>query len=307
MNKWDYYSVRKVKEIVNRRVFHKSIVNYAGKKLIAAEKANEMIGGMIQSGKPFVVSRFGSTELSVILSREAHKYHRYYRNNDDNLCALSGFFPNDEHLINRFCELILSEISQIDLLGVWFSSLEEYIIGEYMQDTRLTYLVAVEPYVYKHPWSKMLEGKKVLVVHPFEASIISQYSRREKLFKNPNILPQFELKTVKAVQTIAGEKDERFATWFDALDHMRNEISKIDFDIAIIGCGAYGMPLALEVKKMGKQAVHMGGATQLLFGIKGARWDNNLGIAGMYNEYWIRPGKDEQCKDSSIVEGGCYW
>lgn len=307
MNKWDYYSLRKMKEIVLRRVFHKSIVNYAGRKIIAAESANELIGEMIRSDKPFAVSRFGSTELSVLLSREVCKYHRLYRNNDKNLCMLSGFFPDDKHLIDQFCEMMLHEIAQIDLLGVWFSSLEEYIVGEYMHDTKLTYLTAVEPYIYKNPWSKMLEGKKVLVVHPFEESILKQYFRREKLFKDSNVLPQFELKTLKAVQTIAGEKDERFATWFDALGYMKDEIKKIDFDIAIIGCGAYGMPLTIEIKKMGRKAVHMGGATQILFGIKGARWDENPTISGMYNEYWIRPGKNEQCKDSSAVEGGCYW
>lgn len=307
MNKWDYYSLRKVREIVNRRVFHKDIVDYAGRKIMPSEKANGMIGEMIRSGRPFVVSRFGSTELSVILNREAHKYHRYCKKNDNNLCTLSGFFPNDESMIDQFCKLILREVSQIDLLGVWFTSLEEYMIGEYMPDTDLTYLAAIEPYIYKDPWSKMLEDKNVLVVHPFEHSILRQYSRRERLFENSDILPQFKLRTIKAVQTIAGEKDGRFATWFDALHYMEEEIRKIDFDIAIIGCGAYGMPLALEVKKMGKQAVHLGGATQLLFGIKGARWDNNPGISGLYNEYWIRPDEKEQCKNGSVVEGGCYW
>ena len=45
------------------------------------------------------------------------------------------------------------------------------------------------------------------------------------------------------------------------------------FDVAIIGCGAYGMPLAAMLKQAGKQAIHLGGATQLLFGIKGKRWE----------------------------------
>ena len=62
-------------------------------------------------------------------------------------------------------------------------------------------------------------------------------------------MPEFELKTLKAVQTIAGEKDERFSTWFEALEYMFEETMKIDFDIAIIGCGAYGMPLAAKLKK----------------------------------------------------------
>jgi ketopantoate reductase len=86
---------------------------------------------------------------------------------------------------------------------------------------------------------------------------------------------------------------------------MENEISKIDFDIAIIGCGAYGLPLAAHVKRMGKKVVHMGGATQLLFGIKGKRWeDSNFKFI---NKYWVRPLEEEKPKDHKKVEDSCYW
>lgn len=67
------------------------------------------------------------------------------------------------------------------------------------------------------------------------------------------MLPQFELDTIKSVQTIAGERDDRFNTWFDALDYMKGEICKRDFDIALIGCGAYGFPLGAFVKSIGKK------------------------------------------------------
>lgn len=307
MNKWDYYSVKKIMELYHRRIRHKSVTRYAGRSVLSPQDGNEMIRQMLQSDQPFVASRFGSTELSVVLRREAHRNHRFYRNNDKNLCLLSGFFPEDEGLMDQFAKMMIDIVGEIDLLGVWFSSLEEYIVGEYMQSTALTHLTAVEPYAYARPWSRELKGKKVLVVHPFELSVRKQYTRRDKLFENPEILPQFELKTFKAVQTIAGEKDDRFQTWFDALKYMKDSIREIDFDVAIIGCGAYGMPLAIEVKKMGKQAVHMGGATQILFGIKGARWDENDSISCMYNEYWIRPDENEKCRNSKIVEGGCYW
>ena len=85
---------------------------------------------------------------------------------------------------------------------------------------------------------------------------------------------------------------------------------KIDFDIAILGCGAYGMPLAVKLKRAGKQAVHLGGATQLLFGIKGTRWEAKnypTNIAKLFNEYWVRPSASEKVKGREKVEGGCYW
>lgn len=307
MNKWDYYCLKRIQGVLIRRVLHRPIIKYANRNAMTAQEGNTYIGEMISKGMPFVASRFGSTELSVILRREAHKNHRFYKNNDANLCALSGFFPNDEKLMDQFASEMLNVVGEIDLLGTWYSSLEEYIVAEYMPKTKLTHLVALEPYAYVDPWSKQLEHKKILVIHPFEESIIQQYARREKIYRNPDILPEFELQTIKAVQTIAGARDDRFTTWFDALEYMKQEIYKRDFDIAIIGCGAYGMPLAVEVKRMGKQAIHMGGATQILFGIKGARWDNNPDFAKMYNDYWIRPNQAEQCKNSSVVENSCYW
>jgi glycerol-3-phosphate dehydrogenase len=51
--------------------------------------------------------------------------------------------------------------------------------------------------------------------------------------------------------------------------------TKKDYDVALIGCGAYGLPLASHVKRKGKQSIHLGGGLQLLFGIKGKRWDDN--------------------------------
>ena len=135
------------------------------------------------------------------------------------------------------------------------------------------------------------------------------HSYRKAFKQIINILPEFELKTLKAVQTIAGEKDERFSTWFETLEYMFEETMKIDFDIAIIGCGAYGMPLAAKLKKAGKQAIHLGGATQLLFGIKGKRWEENYPskIASCFNEYWGYLADSEKPKNAGTVEMGCYW
>ena len=68
---------------------------------------------------------------------------------------------------------------------------------------------------------------------------------------------------------------------------MKTEVDKKEYDIAIIGCGSYSIPLGAHIKGAGKMAVHLGGTTQLLFGIKGSRWDNQA--EKIYNENWIRP------------------
>ena len=63
---------------------------------------------------------------------------------------------------------------------------------------------------------------------------------------------------------------------------------------------------------LGKKAVHLGGSLQLLFGIKGKRWEDpnynkNYNYSELMNEYWIRPDERFKPQNAAQVEGGCYW
>jgi hypothetical protein len=58
---------------------------------------------------------------------------------------------------------------------------------------------------------------------------------------------------------------------------------------------------------MGKKGVHLGGATQLLFGIRGKRWDDDPDLQPLYNEHWVRPHSEEVPKDFQTLEKGAYW
>ena len=147
----------------------------------------------------------------------------------------------------------------------------------------------------------------MLVIHPFEETIQKQYLKRDKLFENPDILPEFELVTLKAVQSSA-EAECEFNCWSDALGHMKKEISQKDFEVALLGCGGYAIPLAAYIKSSGKKAIVLGGLTQLLFGIKGSRWEaSRPDIVAMYNEYWTRAGENEKPKGYKGIENGAYW
>ena len=145
------------------------------------------------------------------------------------------------------------------------------------------------------------------MVHPFDATIKSQYARRKELFANGDILPGFQLLTYRPVMSFLGLKTP-YLDWFEALDKMIADIAKIDFDIALLGCGAYGFPLAAFIKRdLGRQAIHIGGAAQLLFGIKGGRWDKNSRVLTLYNQSWVRPGEEERPINFQQHEGGAYW
>jgi hypothetical protein len=122
------------------------------------------------------------------------------------------------------------------------------------------------------------------------------------------MLPEFELKTLKAIQTLAGTPPTPgIKTWFDSYESMTAAVERIKFDVAIIGCGAYGFPLAAHVKRLGRKAIHLAGVTQLLFGIKGHRWDNQPFIAKLYNDSWVRASAQETPKVYKQLEDGAYW
>ena len=184
--------------------------------------------------------------------------------------------------------------------------LEEKFVAHLHPSASLVPLRLLEPFWSVIPWTSALAGKRVLVIHPFAKTIEAQYRRRQQLFKDDRILPEFELITIKAVQTIAGEQCE-FKSWFDALNSMIDAMATVEFDVALIGCGAYGFSLAAQVKRIGKQGFHLGGATQLLFGIIGRRWLEWPEFKQLMNEFWTRPSEDERPSGFMKVENGCYW
>lgn len=310
-----YYIKSKIQERKvspdNIRTYLKDKIVIANERIQTAEEINLCIRELILSGKPFLAGRFGANELSTVKTFDFEVASKYAVSMHY-LCTGAGFFPNDQECGHRFMELMFDSIPEADIMGIWMLPFEDYYLNKYGQrNLRTTYLLDLEPWsAPDNPWSAALAGKKVLVIHPFSETIKAQYQKREKIFPGTDILPEFELKTLKAVQTVAGTKDDRFDTWFDALEWMYQEAMKIDFDIAIIGCGAYGFPLAAKLKRAGKQAIHLAGATQLLFGIRGKRWEEERAFAYVqkyFNDAWIHPYENDRPQNAEIVEGGCYW
>lgn len=312
MNSYIFYEIkRRWLYCLNRlggEDFHYS--GYAGGLIYSAQEGNRIITDMILSGRPFTATRFGKTEMDPLIYRERNRKNKRKKEMADrNIGVCSGFFPCTDAMIDKYRNVFIDSIGDIDLLGVYFFiDNEEYFIDKYMNKPKCCLPRALEPFYFESPWTSALRGKRVLVIHPFSRSIEKQYIKREKLFENKNILPDFELKTIKAVQTLADEKDSRFTTWFEALDWMKSEISKVDFDIALLGCGAYGIPLQHYIKSLGKQSVYVGGGLQILFGIKGKRWDDHPEISKLYNDSWVRADDSEIISNYRNVEqGGPYW
>ena len=279
--------------------------------ILSKDIANQRIIKMINSKMSFFIGRVGSTELETICN---YKYFTgringsdtpYTDNITDMLCQWCGFFPKDHTLMDCFCKMYLEKIREADLLWcMWQSKFEDRLFREECPGTELSlYDDTGFPVNEPVPWTSALEGKKVLVIHPFEDSIKANYLNKDKLFKNKKFMPGFELITLKAVQTLADNKEVKYKDWFEALDSMKRSMEHINFDIALIGAGAYGFPLGAYAKELGRQALHIGGMLQLYFGIRGRHYDQ----FNYHNEYWTRPLEEEKPKGFEKVEAGRYW
>lgn len=310
---WNYkrYSWKIKKFIENKAKIKFKYKKYYNKLILSSEDTNDKLYDYILEGKPFVAARIGGTELRNIVSNQPEwKNEKEKKSNYSLLKCLSGFCDEYED-IEKFSRLMENSLPEVDLMGVWFNQMEDVIIDRYCKkDVQLGVLKGLEPwYNAQNPWTRALKGKKVLVIHPFKDSIEGQLAKRELLFPGTDILPECEVVCQKAIQTLYGEEDSRARSWFDGLDYMTNEALKVEFDIALIACGAYGLPLAVSLKKAGKQAIHMGGALQLLFGVRGKRWDNFDVLQKYYSDAWIYPSQLENLSGdrSKCVENGCYW
>lgn len=283
-------------------------------------EASERLKVSIIDDKPFLLSRFGSIEIETALIYLARKKKKRlfkslrsgvplsYHCVSPRIKKNAGVYPRNSNSFDEFSESYISASNDIDLLVKWHHiEYENFYINEVDYKGPFINNSVLEPWFSIKPWTKALKGKKVLVIHPFDQSILHQYSRRNELFENDDVLPEFDIQVFKAVQS-SGLESGPHESWFSSLTIMQKEISELDFDVAIIGAGAYGLPLGSFIKsKLGKCAIHMGGICQILFGIKGKRWDQVEIYQRLFNKYWVYPDNSEIPDGAKLIENGCYW
>ena len=276
------------------------------RELLHHEDANRHILNLIVSGQPLLISRIGHTEGRIVgewLFRGGHYGQLTHKQAHQN----AGIFPVEGSLLTRFSEIYSAALLEVDLLGFWQTSYQARWLASLPKRPLLAPLESLEPYFHPQPWSSALAGRRVLVVHPFARSIASQYRQhRQSLFTSPEILPEFELDVLAPPQTLAPATGG-YADWQDALETVISQALARPFDVALLGCGAYGLPLGAAIKRAGRQAIHLGGSLQLLFGIRGRRWDDLPSFQPLFNHDWVRPSAEETPQRAEAVDAGCYW
>ena len=285
------------------------------------EQSNQQIIKLINSDEPFIISRLGSHETYLTYSYLlTNKIDERFLHPQLKTLYNAGIYCREKkkHIFKLYCKLYDKCLQNSDLLASFTNirdviKMQDYFSQKY--NIKQIHSRSLEPFYQVQenikPWTHYLHGKKVLVINPFVESFKKQQDNGFHIFKDKNkqlFLPDQKFVFYRSFQTIAGNHIHN--NWFDTFLIMCKDISKLDFDIALLGCGGYGLPLCDFIKtKLNKSAIYIGGGLQLLFGVMGRRWENIemwKKIIKDNNTKFIKPSGDEVLDCLKTIEGGCY-
>lgn len=268
--------------------------------------------------KGLLIGRHGTIELTMILQLLKNNYVDL-----DRAAILernAGVFPKLEKPLTRWLTEYTEASMAADVMAAgWYKPLakaEWNLLKEKNPSCLKIPLRSLEPYYCKpvDHWTRVLEGRRVTVVSSFTGSMEMQMDYRDQIWpgRADSLLPIANWSFVRSYYAPVLANGNAawpppIASWIDALVYLEQKVLNTKPEIVLIGCGGLGMILGHRLKQRGIIAIVMGGAIQILFGIKGKRWENHPIISSFITSDWIKPNQTEVPNGASSVEGGCYW
>lgn len=271
--------------------------------------------------KGCLIGRNGSTELTILFYTNTQRICTTQM--AENLERYSGIFPATQQSLLQWIDTYTHTLESIDkepIVAGWFQGLapyEEKLLQTTCPDAPHIPLRSLEPYYVKPEmrWTNLLAGKRVAVVSSFATTIQSQLPKANDIWgeQAESLLPSSA--TWIPIQTgfppsIAKGRcawPGNCKDWQTTLAFLVSQVVEAKPEICLVGCGALGMMLGSVLKAHGIATVVMGGAIQVLFGIKGQRWQTHSVISTFWNDAWAWPLEKETPGGNKKIEGGCYW
>ncbi len=232
----------------------------------------------------------------------------------------AGVFPRTPESVSEWVKTYKEAAGAADVMAVGWHEPIAAAEWAYLKSTNpkafLCPLRALEAYYVStaNSWLRTLDNQKVAVVSSFADTMFKQvvwlpeiWAGREDMLPR-NVQWSF-IRSYYSPALARGSCDwpHPVTSWNDAVDYMEREVLATGARICLVGCGGLAMSLALRLKKKGIICIVLGGAIQLLFGIKGRRWEKHAEISKLFNSEWAVPALHEIPHGANQVEGGCYW
>lgn len=253
----------------------------------------QIIRTALESKKPLAIGKIGGTEGKA-LSYYANHFTRILRKKkiqrmSQKLYLHSGVYPPDLATYKRFYAYWREKVLPCcDYLADWRPK---------ESDRRLAKQCNFNPIWIKQDllspqngWLSTLNNYSIAVISPFVNSIQSQIPKLRDIWPQYSIDASSIIFHVIKAPHYAHLVPPTHTDWFQALDALSHQLKELEYDLLLVGAGAWGLPLAVEAKRQGKIGIHLGGQLQITFGITGARWGASVNERPEYmNQHWITP------------------
>ncbi len=330
---YDMDSLEFSKRFVTSALFDRISGHYSSRKMKAAQvvldRLNEseknfedLISNRIMSSEPLLFGRLGGVEasaLGIYLTEASGVRHpiQFYgaklikQRRLNQLCNNAGVYPRNQKEFELFCEEHLVSLQSMDVFSVWAKPFA-WAESKFVSNPNLIVVPGHVSFPWLESrdenslfgWGRALDKMKVLVISPFQKSMLIQSRKLHRIFPGLDI-PDMKLTFLSSPMSQGGLMDGNSYSFH--LNRMKKCMEKEDFDICLVSAGAYSLPLAAYAKQLGKKGVHAGGALQIFFGVTGKRYDSYPWVIKYRNQDWRRPSRDERPKNWQSIEDGCYW
>lgn len=274
--------------------------------------ASESIASGLEAGALFA-GRLGETELAIwsLVGSSATCMARLKTCLKAKINA--GVWPPTRSQLLRFSDEYEQSFRLTTHVGIWGSLPDEELFLTWtVAEVNRIPLRALDPVLLAasgiRPWTEQLRDMRVLVISPYADLAKNQVDNRRRLFRcDYEVLPNISVVSLLPPQTQALEVSG--STWLTRLEKVKREVDRHvrEVDAVLVAAGSYGMPLAAHAHVSGKPVAYMGGAMQLLFGIRGARWEGSSELDSVRGEGWLTLPPNRRPRGSRLVERGAYW
>jgi len=274
------------------------------------EDGFKLLQNLVSNKNPFFVGRLSGIETRLCGLKLSNK--RIDRQLFMMMLVNAGIYMKTEEDVNKYIDLYLSSVDSCDNLGVWdglmyTQALDFYNYAKNRYSHKYFPAQSLEPFYYfNQPYYKPLfVNKNILIITSHEKTVLKQISKIDSIFPK-KIFDNCQFIVVRAPIQSGHSCDG--ILWFEHYKELQDKIRNLKFDVALVGCGGFGMPICNFIfTEMKSSVMFVGGSIQLFFGIIGSRWLSNDKVKELINDSWCWPLDEDKPNGYKYIEGGCYW
>jgi hypothetical protein len=277
-----------------------------GRRLMTKREFVDAIGRAVCDGTGYAAGKLGGSERAwllypLLLERGLTPLQRraFEQSLKHKATGQAGAFPGEGPFLSEFARFYACRLRELDCLGVSTDSFRvslDIACAHRFSNQLIRYIDQEpdrsSPADDERCYLPHFRDKRVLLVCPFADALRARADKKtfEAVWAKTG-KRWFYPASVEAVEFpygFARSTQKRYGTCLDLLDEITAKIDGHDYDVALIGAGALGVPIATHVKQRSKVGLSLGGALQVLFGVIGRRWRTRPSWQRRYfNSAWV--------------------